>query len=143
MKTAIKLLALVLALLMLVPCFAACGGGDDGNNNDGTDETTTVGGNNDGGNEDDTTAGSKYVYDTQGYDFKAYAWLDRHDPGDSPANTGFFAIDFYYESLGDSRDPVTIATWTRNQEIEAGYNCFITPTKATTNHTTEDRKSVV
>ena len=137
MKTAIKLLALVLALLMLVPCFAACGGGDDGNKDDGTDETTTVGGNNGGGDEDDTTAGSKYVYDTQGYDFKAYAWLDNHDGGDSPMNGGFYAIDFYYESLGDSKDPVTVATWTRNQEIEANYNCFITPTKSTTNHTTE------
>ena len=142
MKTAVKLLALALALLMLVPCFAACSGGDSGNNDGGNgDQTTTVGGNGsgDGGeNNGDETVDSQYIVDMGGYDFKAYAWMDAHaDDNDDPINPIFYIIDFYYESISESRDPITIATWTRNQEIEANYNCFITPTKATTNHSVE------
>ena len=137
MKATVKLLALVLALLMLVPCFAACGGGDDGKQDtEGNDTTTENKDNQDNDGEDQTTQ-SPYIFDMEGYDYQAYAWLTNHDPGDSPMNGSFFVIDFYVQALGDSKDPIAIATWTRNQEIEASYNCFISPTKATTNHTTE------
>ena len=138
MKTAIKLFALMLALLMLVPCFAACGNTDDGKSDDGGDVTTTDDNGEDTSDSGDETSDSPYIYDMDGYNFKAYAWMDAHgkEEGDIIYSI-FYAIDFYYDNINESRDPITVATWTRNQEIEASYNCFITPTKATTTHTTE------
>ena len=131
MKTAIKLLALLLCLVMLVPCLAACDGEEEPAGNTTGDATADGSGTGDQGTESGAVSETETDYkgqiaveegldkyeDLGGYTYKAYV-------RSGEAGNGAFACeDFWVESV--SRDPLAYAVYQRNADIEAAYNCKI------------------
>ncbi len=122
MKLSCKLLSLVMALLMLVSVFAACGG-DSGDGNG-----TTVGDGNNGttgGDGGTTTTGEDIVPDEPpkdlgGYLYKAYV---RQKTLGADGNNGYRITDFWVD--GATSDVVSTAVYIRNAKIQANYNCGI------------------
>jgi len=120
MKILTKVFVLLLALLMIVPCLAACG-------DTGASETTTADDNNQNPGEDsaDTTKkdpnylepvdlrnpdGSEYLY-------KAYV------RSKETFNRGFWCEDFWVAET--SEDALSFAVYSRNQKIQESYHCKI------------------
>lgn len=145
MKTAMKVLALALVLLMLVPFVVACGGGDEGgtttakqddnsNPNDGTqpgDEEDVTTAPDDNGGEDETDPDEEQtvfdevgIRDLNGYKYKAYVRMKQS------GNVAFYCEDFWVEN--SSTDALSYAVYERNKEVEDVYNCRIQQYDATT-----------
>ena len=120
MKILTKVFALLLALLMIVPCLAACG-------DTGASETTTADDieQNPGGKPEDTTKkdpnylepvdlsnpdGTEYIY-------KAYV------RSILTPNRGFWCEDFWVAET--SEDALSFAVYSRNQSIQENYHCRI------------------
>ena len=142
MKTAMKLLALVLVLVMLVPFVVACGGTGEGggttakqdatngpdDSNKGTDPDES--GSNGPDDSDVTTDpdGSGDVTteknpindleekDLDGYVYKAYIRVNS-------GNHAFYCEDFWVEN--SSADALSYAVYDRNTNVEDRYNCRI------------------
>ncbi len=116
MKTSmfLKLLALALALLMLVPALVACG--------DSGEETTTAAGDSGTGNGSNTTnnGGNKpnptNYRNLDGYQYKAYICTNTD-------NASFPVDDFYVAEAKE--DSISYAVVDRNTTIEDRYNCKI------------------
>jgi len=141
MKTALKLMALLLCLLMLVPCIAACqadgdetgtgtgtGVADATGTGEGTGEGTGTGdesasvsgtelGTDEDGNEVLPELGLETYTDLGGYTYKAYV------RSSNSGNGAFLCEDFWVETY--SNDPLTYAVYARNTDIENEYNCKI------------------
>ena len=136
MKTSLKLLALLLCLLMIVPCLAACGGGEE---NKGTEATSSGEGTGTGAGSEGTGTGTESATETEtvtdykgevaveegldkytdldGYTYKAYV------RGPETPNGAFACEDFWVDGI--STDPLAYAVYTRNSDIESAYNCKI------------------
>ena len=121
MKTSMKLFVLLMALLMVIPCLAACG--NDGGNGDST--TTTGDGEATTPKDDETTTDEpdQPGVDLQGYTYRAYV------RSAAVPNGGFLCEDFWVETQGT--DPLQIAVYDRNAQISADYNCSIVQVDAT------------
>lgn len=152
MKTAMKLLAFVLVLVMLVPFVVACGGGNEGtsttakqeeNKNPGDDTTvpggddttvpggdvTTVPGNPDSDNvTTDPNSGNQTTAPTTnpGGDFDGIS-LDGYRYNAyvrvKSGNPAFFCEDFWVESA--SNDALSYAVYDRNKTVEDLYDVRI------------------
>ncbi len=132
MKTITRLLVLLLAVVMLVPCLAACGG-------DNTEETTTNTGNTNKPNDNQETttgnegpkdpvkitmtnaAGGQYIYKVHKASSRAEGLTDSNY-----GNPAFYCEDFYVAET--SNDALSYAVYTRNQTIQEDYNIRIAPT---------------
>ncbi|MBQ8310984.1 MAG: hypothetical protein IJX80_08240 [Clostridia bacterium] len=155
MKTAMKVLALALVLLMLVPFVVACGGSGDGT-------TTTQGDNNkpenptDSGDEttsdvDVTTDPGNVTTDPGNVTTDPGHNTSSDDPGaivppepmdldgynykayvrmKQSGNGSFFCEDFWVET--SSTDALSYAVYERNKTVEDVYNCRIRQYDATT-----------
>jgi len=141
MKTAMKLLALALVLLMLVPFVVACGGTGEGGTTtakpDGDDATTapndddvTTAPNDENGDDPGEEDGEVDIFeelgkrDLNGYIYKAYVRMKQS------GNGAFYCEDFWVEN--SSTDALSYAVYERNKEIEDEYNCRIRQYDATT-----------
>ncbi len=146
MKNAVKLLTLLLALVMLVSCLAAC---NTGSNNNGNGNTTTPNTNEDAGGDNtdpDETDPDEPAYtvpekvDLQGYTYKAYVRSNIPTGGDSmeDGNPSFFCEDFWIDpALGQPEDALAASVYKRNQEIEGTYNVKIVQVSQKANMVTE------
>ena len=128
MKTITKLLVLLLAVVMLVPCLAACGNGD------GNDTTVDNGGANNPDDGETTTAdgavvmppvlqltdgnGGQYVYKVHKASNAAEGFVSADD-----SNQAFYCEDFWVAET--SEDALSFAVYTRNQTIQETYNIRI------------------
>ena len=145
MKNAVKLLTLLLALVMLVSCLAAC---NTGSNNNGNGNTTTPNTNNNGNDntDPDETDPDEPLYtvpekvDLQGYTYKAYV-RSNIPTGGKPMDDGnpaFYCEDFWIDpALGQPEDALAASVYKRNQEIEGTYNVKIVQVSQTANMVTE------
>ncbi len=108
MKNIIKIAVLLLALLMIVPCLAACnkGGGGD-----------TTAPRNPGGEVEDP-----YLepVDLKRYEYKAFV------RSQATGNKAFYCEDFWVDPATGGADALSFAVIARNSEIEQTYNCKIT-----------------
>ncbi len=107
----LKLLALALALLMIVPALVACNGGGEDTTTAGNDGGTGNGGNTTTADSGNTPIPSNYR-NLDGYKYKAYV-LGR----------GFVVDDFALEEAKE--DSISYAVVDRNTTIEDRYNCRI------------------
>ncbi len=117
MKAFMKVAALVLVLLMLIPCLAACGG--DG-------ETTAADGGQGGGGggtkPKPPTTITTPVVDMNRYKYKAYVRSNVSGPA---SNGSFYCEDFYVDPSTGGADSLSFAVIARNRMIEQTYNCSI------------------
>ena len=113
MKTLIKVAVLLLALLMIVPCLAACGGEAETTTPAGKDPTTPGG----------TTDPDGYVLpekvDMNRYVYKVFT------RSEGTGNGAFVCEDFYVDPAQGGADALSYAVIQRNNEIEKDYNCVI------------------
>ncbi len=149
MKNIAKVLILLLALCMIVPCIAACNDNKTPTHqtpppND--DTTTTPGeggngggdnGNDDGGKEEQTTPdpyGGVIMpekMDLGGYTYKAYVRdfagtsPDAHKAQVANGNNDYRCIDFWVSEEESEVDAISYAVYNRNKLIENDYNCKI------------------
>ena len=125
MKHITKVLVLLLALCMLLPCIASCGDKDKG-------KTTTPSG---GGQNTDPADGNQIempeIVNMGGYTYKAYV---RQLAGENPTayeaqiangNNDYKCIDFYVDEANSNTDAISFAVYRRNNIIETDYNCKI------------------
>lgn len=163
MKTTLKLMALLLCLVMLVPCVAACaneatGGGEttapvgEGTQAPtGGDESTQAGGTEEGevptyedtasGGEEESTEGGENeeeqginkYADLDNYQYKAYV------RSKNSGNGSFYCEDFWVESY--STDPLSYAVYQRNLDIEDAYNCRIKQYDSTSKEMYDEMKT--
>ncbi len=150
MKKALRILTLMLAVLMLVTCFAACNKNKGGNHKTPapTDDNGPSNNNNNNnpskpndGNEQTTTPPAEDevimpdVVDLGGYTYRAY--VRSNAATGTPVEDGnpaFFCEDFWVDPLqGEPEDALAYAVYTRNQEIEADYNVKIRQVSQTIN----------
>ena len=139
MKRITKVLVLLLALCMLVTCFAACNKKTPDkkpapNNGGNTGTGTTPGGQ----VEEVTTPGDEgpqvimpEVVNMEGYTYRAYV---RDFAGTSPdghkaqvnnGNNDYRCVDFWVDEANSENDFISYAVYNRNKQIEADYNCKI------------------
>ena len=118
MKILTKIAILLLALLMIVPCLAACG-------NTGASDTTTAddNGENPGENPENTTKRDPdYIepidlgVDGQDYVYNAYV------RSKAVPNGSFYCEDFWVAET--SEDALSFAVYSRNQTIQSPTRCF-------------------
>jgi len=132
MKNLIRIAILLLALLMVVPCLAACGNGSgndttvdnsNGQNPGGEDETTTE-------KDPDYIEPKKLGTDAGDYVYKAYVRSNQNG-GDmkNGGNPGFYCEDFWVADT--SEDALTFAVYTRNQTIQETFGCRIVQVDST------------
>jgi len=134
MKKLAKVLILLLALCVVIPCFAACNKDNGGHKTpppsseqnttpSGFDNTTTP-------PEDDGIDWPEKV-DLGGYTYKAYV---RESAGTVPdayqaqiayGNNDYRCIDFWVDEANSEVDAISFAVFNRNKQIEADYNCKI------------------
>ena len=139
MKKAVKILTLLLAVIMLVSCFAAC----NKNNNPGTTtpsgnsgNTPNPGGDNQNTNPEDPGYVLPEKVDLGGYVYKAY--VRSNTPTGGPpmedGNPAFYCEDFWIDSnLGQPEDALAASVYKRNKEIESTYNVKINQVSQTQN----------
>ena len=133
MKRITRLLIVLLALCMFVPCIAACNKDKDGHKAPPSgNQNTTPGGN------DTTTTPSEgpeiempEKVDMNGYIYRAYV---RNHAGTSPdahnaqvanGNNDYRCVDFWVDEANSEQDFISYAVYQRNKQIEADYNCKI------------------
>jgi hypothetical protein len=140
MKRITRVLILLLALCMLVSCFAACNNKkktpdkkpaptDNGNNT-----VTTPGGQ----QEEVTTPPDEgpqivmpEVIDMDGYTYRAYVRdfagtsPDAHKAQVANGNNDYRCVDFWVDEANSENDFISFAVYNRNKQIEADYNCKI------------------
>ena len=146
MKKALRILTLMLAVLMLVTCFAACNKNKGGNHKTPapTDDNGQSNNNNpskpSSGNQETTTPEEDDVImpdavDLDGYTYRAY--VRSNAATGTPVEDGnpaFFCEDFWVDpNQGEPEDALAYAVYTRNQEIEADYNVKIRQVSQTIN----------
>lgn len=137
MKRITRILVLLLALCMVVACFAACNDNkkpdkkpapNTGDNNGGTTPNEV---------EDVTTPDPgpqiemPEVIDMGGFTYRAYV---RDQAGTSPdnhkaqvanGNNDYRCVDFWVDEANSENDFISFAVYDRNKKIEATYNCKI------------------
>ena len=128
MKTITKILILLLALCMIIPCMAACNNKKNNNNNN-----KKPGGS--GGSTVTVPEGSDIVMpeivDMDGYTYKAYVRdfagtdPDAHNAQVQNGNNDYRCVDFWVEESNSTADVISYAVYGRNQQIENDYNCKI------------------
>ena len=148
MKKTVQLLTLLLALIMLVSCFAACNKGNNGGNTNTTADngnvtTPSEGGDNSDPDETDPDEPAYTVpeqVDLQGYTYKAYVRSNNPTGGDTmeDGNPSFFCEDFWIDpEQGEPEDALAASVYKRNQEIEGTYNVKILQVSQKANMVTE------
>ena len=126
MKRITKLLVLLLALCMIIPCMAACG------NNKNKDKDK----NNGNGNSVTVPEGSDIVMpeviDMNDFTYKAYVRDLAGEYTDQTlyGNNDYRCIDFWADAAGSEDDVIPYAVYGRNQQIENDYNCKIRQTSS-------------
>ena len=138
MKRITRVLILLLALCMLVSCFAAC-------NKKTPDKKPAP---TDGGNNANTTPGGQQeevttppdegpqivmpeVIDMDGYTYRAYVRdfagtsPDAHKAQVANGNNDYRCVDFWVDEANSENDFISFAVYNRNKQIEADYNCKI------------------
>ena len=143
MKKAVKIVTLLLAIVMLVSCFAACNDKKGGGHKtpppteDNGGQTTTPSGSDSGnsGNTGDTTTPPPEaeppimpdIVDLDGYVYRAY--VRSNVATGTPVEDGnpeFYCEDFWIDSnQGEPEDALAYAVYTRNHELEKDYNIKI------------------
>ena len=128
MKTITKILILLLALCMIIPCMAACNNKKNNNNNN-----KKPGGS--GGSTVTAPEGSDIempeIVDMNGYTYKAYVRdfagtdPDAHKAQVNNGNNDYRCVDFWVEEANSTADVISYAVYGRNQQIENDYNCKI------------------
>ena len=128
MKTITKILILLLALCMIIPCMAACN-----NKKNNTNNNKKPGGS--GGSTVTVPEGSDIVMpeivDMDGYTYKAYVRdfagtdPDAHNAQVQNGNNDYRCVDFWVEEANSTADVISYAVYGRNQQIENDYNCKI------------------
>ncbi len=126
MKRITKVLILLLALCMIIPCFAAC---KNNNKKKDPNQTTPPSG--------DTTTPSENAIDMpervnmNGYTYKAYVRThagsspDAHNAQIQNGNNDYLCVDFWVDEANSETDVISYAVFNRNKLIEADYNCKI------------------
>ncbi len=121
MKRITKVLILLLALCMILPCMAACGEKKDNNKNKG----------NGPGNSQNSEIDMPEIVDMDGYTYKAYVRdfagtdPDAHNAQVQNGNNDYRCVDFWVEEANSNVDVISYAVYGRNQQIESDYNCKI------------------
>lgn len=144
MKRFTRILILLLALCLIVPCVAACnkdnGGGHKKPAPTDNEQTTTSNNQNNPNNsqpEEEVTTPDEpeiempEVVDMGGYTYRAYV---RNHAGTSPdahkaqvnnGNNDYRCVDFWVDEANSEQDFISYAVYQRNKLIEADYNCKI------------------
>ena len=130
MKTITKVLILLLALCMIIPCMAACNNKKDNNNKKPSGGGSTV----------TAPEGSEIempeIVDMGGYTYKAYVRdfagtdPDAHNAQVQNGNNDYRCVDFWVEEANSTADVISYAVYGRNQQIENDYNCKIRQTSS-------------
>lgn len=121
MKRITKLLILLLALCMILPCMAACGKKKEPEKNKGNGPS----------NSQTTEIDMPEIVDMDGYTYKAYVRdfagtdPDAHNAQVQNGNNDYRCVDFWVEEANNNVDVISYAVYGRNQQIEADYNCKI------------------
>ena len=144
MKHITRILILLLALCMIIPCIAACNKdngkkpapdtGDVNNNNNNNNNNQNTG---NGGGGDTTTTPPEdniimpEVVDMDGYVYRAYvrdragSKPDAHAAQIANGNNDYRCVDFWIDEANSENDFISYAVYHRNKQIEADYNCKI------------------
>ena len=143
MKTATKVLVLLLALCLMLPFVASCNKKNQGGNHkkppaEDAQQTTPVGANNNGSNNNpggvegttdpDADIIMPDVVDMEGYTYRAYVRTyagDTLDEQMAHGNNRYQCIDFWIDEANSENDIISYAVYNRNNRIEADYNCKI------------------
>ena len=136
MKRVTRVLILLLALCMIVPCIAACNKDNvkkpAPNTGDGNVTTTKP-----NQSEDVTTPDPAdevvmpEVIDMDGYVYRAYVRdfagtsPDAHNAQIQNGNNDYRCVDFWVDEANSENDVISFAVYNRNKQIEAEYNCKI------------------
>ena len=131
MKKAARLLVLLLAVAMMISCFAACG--KKNKNNPGKNPSG-------GGSSDALGYEMPEKVDLGGYDYYAYVRSNAETGGSSvdDGNPMFYCEDFWVDpNMGEPEDALEYAVYYRNKEIETDYNVKIHQKNQTINMTQE------
>ena len=145
MKKAVRFLTLLLAVIMLVSCFAACNKNNGGGHKQPapTDNEQNTGPSNTGGGstDDDVTTPEEDNYempekvDLDGYTYRAY--VRSNVATGTPVEDGnpaFFCEDFWVNPAeGEPEDALAYAVYMRNKELEVDYNVKIRQVNQTIN----------
>ena len=148
MRKITKLLILLLALCMIIPCIAACNKDKGGQHQAPPPEENTTAPN--GGSTDDdldwedddtdpddddddnkTAIEMPEKIDMKGYVYKAYVRdyagenPDAHTAQINNGNNDYRCIDFWVDANNSEEDVIPYAVYRRNQTIESDYNCKI------------------
>lgn len=127
MKRITKVLILLLALCMIIPCFAAC---NNNNKKKDPNQTTPPSGDVTTPPVEDTIDMPE-VINMNGHVYKAYV---RQQAGTSPdahnaqiqnGNNDYRCVDFWVDEANSETDVISFAVFNRNKRIEADYNCKI------------------
>ena len=119
MKTVARILVLLLAVAMLVTCFAACNKKDKNNNKKPTTNNNNITG--------DLGYEMPEKVDLDGYTYRAYV-RSNVSTGDPVAdgNPSFYCEDFWINpEEGEPEDALAFAVYHRNKDIEYDYNVSI------------------
>ena len=133
MKKAARILVLLLAIAMLVTCFAAC------NKKDKETGKKPVTGNNNNNKVEDLGYEMPDKVDLDGYTYRAYVRsnVSTGDPF-ADGNPAFYCEDFWINTEeGEPEDALAYAVYHRNQDIENDYNVKIRQISQTINMTQE------
>ena len=142
MKRITRILILLLALCIIIPCVAACNKdngkkpapstGDANNNNNNNSNV-----NNSNGGDDTTTTPPENdiimpeIVDMGGYVYRAYvrdragSTPDAHSAQIANGNNDYRCVDFWVDEANSENDFISYAVYHRNKQIEADYNCKI------------------
>ena len=127
MKRITRVLILLLALCMIIPCFAAC---NNNNKKKDPNQTTPPSGDVTTPPVEDTIDMPE-VININGHVYKAYV---RQQAGTSPdahnaqiqnGNNDYRCVDFWVDEANSETDVISFAVFNRNKRIEADYNCKI------------------
>ena len=144
MKKTLRILTLMLAVLMLVTCFAACNKNKGGNHKTPAPTDSNEQNNNNNPSNDNnqtTTPPEEEEYelpeavDLDGYTYRAY--VRSNTTTSTPmedGNPSFYCEDFWVDpNQGEPEDALAYAVYARNQELEATYNTKVRQVNQTIN----------
>ena len=126
MKTITRILICLLALFVLLPCAVSCNQKkkkpptSTSNKKPTTSVVTTV--------DPDADIEKPELIDMDGYIYKAYVRDFAGDTLDEQLASGnnlYRCIDFWIDEANSEQDVISFAVYTRNNRIEADYNCKI------------------
>ena len=128
MKRVTKILICFLALCLLLPCMAACNQkkkkpSSTPSKKPTSNAVTTV--------DPDADIEKPEIIDMDGYIYKAYVRDFSGDTLDEQLASGnnlYRCIDFWIDESNSEQDVISFAVYTRNNRIEADYNCKIRQT---------------